>query len=98
MNFIGRMEDHSIQVDLKYCERCGGLWLRPQGNAGVYCASCQLRLEAMPDPSKAPPCKTRRRKARLRTGPNEQQNEREKFEGTARIENLQGVATTGVWA
>jgi len=32
MDFIGTMEGSEIQVELKYCERCGGLWLRPQGN------------------------------------------------------------------
>jgi len=36
MNFIGRMDDAETQVELKYCERCGGLWLRQQGASGVY--------------------------------------------------------------
>jgi len=30
MDFIGTIEGSEIQVELKYCERCGGLWLRPQ--------------------------------------------------------------------
>ena len=34
MNFMGRMEGQEIQVELKYCERCGGLWLRPRGADG----------------------------------------------------------------
>jgi Zn-finger nucleic acid-binding protein len=29
-----------IQLELKYCERCGGLWLRRRGAADVYCAAC----------------------------------------------------------
>jgi Zn-finger nucleic acid-binding protein len=29
-----------IQLELKYCERCGGLWLRRRGTAEVYCAAC----------------------------------------------------------
>jgi Zn-finger nucleic acid-binding protein len=29
-----------IQLELKYCERCGGLWLRRQGVADVYCMAC----------------------------------------------------------
>jgi len=36
MDFIDTMEGSEIQVELKYCERCGGLWLRPQGTNGVY--------------------------------------------------------------
>lgn len=30
----------SIQLELKYCERCGGLWLRPKGSELVFCAAC----------------------------------------------------------
>ena len=29
-----------VQLELKYCERCGGLWLRRRGVDDVYCASC----------------------------------------------------------
>jgi uncharacterized Zn finger protein (UPF0148 family) len=92
------MEGQSIHVDLKYCERCGGLWLRPQGNDGVYCASCRVRLEAMPKPSEAPAYKASRRKARLQSGPDKQNGRRDVQSGMARIENLQGVAMTEVWA
>jgi uncharacterized Zn finger protein (UPF0148 family) len=98
MNFIGRMEGHSIQVDLKYCERCGGLWLRPQGNDGVYCASCRVRLEAMPKRDESPSCKASTRKARLQSGPGKQNGQRDERSGMARIENLQGVAMMEVWA
>src|ERR1039458_7035701 len=35
MNFIRETKGQEIQVELKYCERCGGLWLRPQGADGV---------------------------------------------------------------
>ncbi len=31
-----------VQVELKYCERCGGLWFRRLGCEEVYCASCEL--------------------------------------------------------
>jgi Transcription factor zinc-finger len=34
------MEAGSIQLELKYCERCGGLWLRPKGSDLVFCAGC----------------------------------------------------------
>src|SRR5208337_2017542 len=57
MNFIGRTEDSEIQVELKYCERCGGLWLRPQGADGVYCDSCRVRLAAMRNPRRQRPAK-----------------------------------------
>ena len=30
-----------VAMELKYCERCGGLWLRQQGEDGVYCAPCE---------------------------------------------------------
>ncbi len=34
------LEAGSIQLELKYCERCGGLWLRPKGSDLVFCAGC----------------------------------------------------------
>jgi Zn-finger nucleic acid-binding protein len=40
-----------IQVELKYCERCGGLWLRRQGSEQVYCASCEPFMAALPRPA-----------------------------------------------
>jgi len=94
MDFIGTMEGSEIQVELKYCERCGGLWLRPQGTTGVYCASCRVCLAAMPNPGEAPPRKTRsRRKARV-PGKHVQ---REDLRSPARIEYLQGVAAVEGW-
>lgn len=29
-----------IEMELKYCERCGGLWLRTCGSERVYCGAC----------------------------------------------------------
>ncbi len=29
-----------IPMELKYCEACGGLWLRRAGDEQVYCARC----------------------------------------------------------
>ncbi len=94
MNFMSRMEGQGIQVELKYCERCGGLWLRPQGADGVYCASCRVRLAAMPNPGEAPPHKARRRKSRGQ-GTDVQ---REDLQSPAGIECLQGVAAMEVRA
>ena len=33
-----------IELELKYCERCGGLWLRVRGKDDVYCTSCTLQV------------------------------------------------------
>lgn len=30
----------AIQLELKYCERCGGLWLRPKNSELAFCAAC----------------------------------------------------------
>lgn len=37
-----------ILLELKYCERCGGLWLRPRGSEEVLCASCTARRIELP--------------------------------------------------
>jgi hypothetical protein len=36
------------KLELKYCERCGGLWLRPQGGDAVYCAPCERDIAELP--------------------------------------------------
>ena len=33
-------ETDSISLELKYCERCGGLGLRPKGSDLLFCAGC----------------------------------------------------------
>jgi hypothetical protein len=97
MNFAGSMEGQEIQVELKYCERCGGLWLRPQGTDGVYCNSCQLRLEARPDPGEAPPtCKSAPPSPAPGTDSRIPKGRTCKMQ--ARIECLQGVAVMAVRA
>jgi uncharacterized Zn finger protein (UPF0148 family) len=87
MKSSSKMEWQEIQVELKYCERCGGLWLRLQGNGGVYCASCDVRLQARPDPGGVPMSRARRRKRR------EQETD---LRTLARIDLLQGVAAVEV--
>jgi Zn-finger nucleic acid-binding protein len=32
-----------VQLELKYCETCGGLWLRVKGSNQVECAACMER-------------------------------------------------------
>ncbi len=33
-----------IHFELKYCERCGGLWLRRCQAAAVYCSQCARQM------------------------------------------------------
>jgi uncharacterized Zn finger protein (UPF0148 family) len=37
-----------IRLELKYCERCGGLLLRRTGDAVVYCGSCAKSVNELP--------------------------------------------------
>lgn len=47
MNFIG--DQVLIRLELKYCERCGGLWVRRSGLDESFCGPC-ARVEAqMPE-------------------------------------------------
>jgi hypothetical protein len=49
MNFIHTFETRAVAVavELKYCERCGGLWLRRQGEDVVYCDRCRAQIAAL---------------------------------------------------
>ena len=40
--------DSAVGLELKYCEQCGGLWLRRQGSQECYCAACARFLEEIP--------------------------------------------------
>ena len=33
-----------MQLELKYCERCGGLWIRALGSPHICCASCAIEM------------------------------------------------------
>jgi len=37
-----------VHLELKYCERCGGLWTRPRGSGEVYCAACIQPMMELP--------------------------------------------------
>ena len=37
-----------IHLELKYCERCGGLWMRTRGTGEVYCPSCASEMSDLP--------------------------------------------------
>jgi hypothetical protein len=41
-------EVKEVRVELKYCERCGGLWVRECGAGEVYCGSCQAKMAELP--------------------------------------------------
>jgi len=36
-------------MELKYCERCGGLWLRRRGSEGAFCSTCEPKMEGLPE-------------------------------------------------
>ncbi len=38
-----------ILLELKYCERCGGLWLRLKGSEMVFCAQCAKAMAGVAD-------------------------------------------------
>jgi uncharacterized Zn finger protein (UPF0148 family) len=37
-----------IRLELKYCERCGGLWMRACGTGEVYCPACAVEMSELP--------------------------------------------------
>ena len=37
----------AIQMELKYCERCGALWLRLTGSELIYCSPCSVILAGL---------------------------------------------------
>jgi ferredoxin len=44
---------NEVGVELKYCEHCGGLWVRECGT-GVYCKACQPKVADLPIPPQKP--------------------------------------------
>jgi protein-arginine kinase activator protein McsA len=84
MDFIETAEGTGLLMELKYCERCGGLFIRVQGNHRVHCSSCVLQVERIARPT------TRRSKPRVPRG--------EKVEIPGEIGPLLGVAEMEVWA
>lgn len=94
MNFISEGESRKEQVELKYCERCGGLFLRGRGADGVYCAGCTARVTTEDWRDVIFPGDRRRlRPARLPKGP---KADKDGAQGMARIETLRAVADAEV--
>ena len=76
MNFMDGMEVGDKLVELKYCERCGGIFLRKPGEQKVFCMLCSLHVarqfavEVTRERSflSSKRKKTMRREARVNTG------------------------------
>jgi len=45
-----RLDDVLVPMELKYCERCGGLWFRGKDTEEVYCPGCVPQMADMPKP------------------------------------------------
>lgn len=43
-----------VHMELKYCEHCGGLWIRERGAGNVYCDHCQSKVADLPAPKMKP--------------------------------------------
>lgn len=74
-------------LELKYCERCGALRLRPTGGEQIYCVVCARAMAELPSTSHEPET------ARIPQGPRwgAKAREREEDEGVD-IDAFGGVA------
>jgi hypothetical protein len=45
-------ENKEVGMELKYCEHCGGLWVRERGAGVVYCDNCRPKVADLPAPKK----------------------------------------------
>jgi Zn-finger nucleic acid-binding protein len=84
MNFINWTEGPITEVELKYCERCGGLWLRTGGDSEVYCASCRAHHAQWPRLGERP------------SKPRLARSNRDDIQCQTRIKSLQGAVEPGV--
>jgi len=48
-----------VKLELKVCEACGGLWLRPQGLRWKYCAKCAQKMRELPQRGSVKPSNPR---------------------------------------
>lgn len=46
-----KTEASGTHFELKYCERCGVLWVRPVGREQIYCAGCGREMADLPPAS-----------------------------------------------
>jgi len=80
---------NELQFELKYCERCGGLWLRPVGGGQIYCVACGRAMAELP------PASHRAETARMPLGPRWDADESD-FESYEEYEGLDLDAAGGV--
>jgi Zn-finger nucleic acid-binding protein len=40
-------DENAVHLELKYCERCGGLWLRLKGSELAFCTPCAVLLSGV---------------------------------------------------
>ena len=41
------LETGYVELELKYCERCGALWLRIKGSDVVFCGPCAKTMAVL---------------------------------------------------
>ena len=75
-----------VRMELKYCERCGGLLVRPLDSEITYCASCAVKMAELPC------ARTSRRHARLPVA------RAEEIKAVSVVSKLTAGADTGRWS
>jgi hypothetical protein len=79
-------KNKQVGVELKYCEHCGGLWVRECGAGTVYCEKCQRKVADLPAP------KTKARRPALPVRPH---TEVEDYEFEIDVEDLKDFEAAG---
>jgi hypothetical protein len=46
-----KASEKEMEFELKYCERCGVLWVRPVGGEQIYCVACGREMADLPPAS-----------------------------------------------
>ncbi len=64
MKIISGNASGDLSLELKYCERCGGLWLLTTGGSHVYCSACTREVEEVPSAVREPETLRERRRQR----------------------------------
>lgn len=91
MNFINKIEGTDKPMELKYCERCGGLFLRLLGASLVYCEVCMAHWAALLSTTGAPSGVRSRTRRRQRTS----ETRRSNIEGATQIDCMRRSVEIG---